>query len=319
MEEKDSNNDASGKVRLLNTPESSSTNQASNLRNSMAKKTLNEDVEQHYVLYFYLFSVLGLVNNLGYVMVGSAAHNLADKFDHKSLMPLFNLCEIVFGSLVRFINSKYLINIRHSIRLTGNVIVMIVAYLLIAAITIHPIGASFYIALFCALLHGVTSSFGESTLLGFLKGFPSKQVGSFSSGTGMAGVCGSGIFLLLGSFMSDGFVFLAATPAILFYFMNVMITSKKKSTLPFVEENPQAQARAESIRRSMGSNNDLTNSADDNEITNEEDEGLEGIEMGEDAEQNLQMGFASFKLVLSKIGWYTLNLFLVYFLEYSVT
>uniref|UniRef100_A0A7S3KTF3 Battenin n=1 Tax=Euplotes crassus TaxID=5936 RepID=A0A7S3KTF3_EUPCR len=119
--------------------------------------------------------------------------------------------------------------------------------------------------------------------------------------------------------MSDGFVFLAATPAILFYFMNVMITSRKKSTLPFVEENPQAQARAESIRRSMDSNNDLTNSADDNEITNEEDEGLEGIEMGEDAEQNLQMGFASFKLVLSKIGWYTLNLFLVYFLEYSVT
>lgn len=119
--------------------------------------------------------------------------------------------------------------------------------------------------------------------------------------------------------MSDGFVFLAATPAILLYFMNVIITSRKKSTLPFVEENPQAQARAESIRRSLGSNNELTNSADDNEITNEEDEGLEGIEMGEDAEQNLQMGLASFKLVLSKIGWYTFNLFLVYFLEYSVT
>jgi len=44
-------------------------------------------------------------------------------------------------------NSKYFINIRHSKRLTVNSIIMIAAYLLIAAITIKPISASFYIGL----------------------------------------------------------------------------------------------------------------------------------------------------------------------------
>lgn len=243
------------KEELINTPDSSQKGFGA-VKERKDGKTLNQDVDNHIIIYFYLFAVLGLVNNAGYVMVGTAAHDLSIEFDKANWMPSFGLSEIVFGSLVRFVNSKYLINIKHSYRLIANSIVMIVAYLLLAAITIKPIAASFYIALLCALLHGMTSSFGESTILGFLKGFPSKLVGRFSSGTGMAGVFGSGIFLVLQPFMSNGFIFLIATPMVLIYLLNVIIISRKKATLPFVgEDAPRTQERQRSIQDQNNTNN----------------------------------------------------------------
>mmetsp|Transcript_6984 Transcript_6984/g.6165 ORF Transcript_6984/g.6165 Transcript_6984/m.6165 type:complete len:82 (+) Transcript_6984:23-268(+) len=76
--------------RLLNTPESSDQmSKVDDLKASLAKKTLNEDVKNNYFLYFYLFATIGLVNNAGYVMVGTASHDLAIKFDKKQYMPLF--------------------------------------------------------------------------------------------------------------------------------------------------------------------------------------------------------------------------------------
>ena len=41
------------------------------------------------VLFFISLFVVGLFNNNGYVMVGSAASDLAKEFDKKSLMPMF--------------------------------------------------------------------------------------------------------------------------------------------------------------------------------------------------------------------------------------
>ncbi|CAI2369401.1 unnamed protein product [Moneuplotes crassus] len=117
--------------------------------------------------------------------------------------------------------------------------------------------------------------------------------------------------------MRDDFVFLAVALAILLCFMNVMITFRKMPTLPFVEKNPQAQVQTESIIRFLSSSNELTNNADNRNTPNEEED-LEDNEIGEDVAQNLQIGFFNFKLILSKISRYILNLFLVSFFKYSV-
>ncbi len=75
---------------------------------------------------------------------------------------------------------------------------MLVAFIIIAlASTYTGSITSFYAALGSSVLFGVASSLGESTTLGFCKGFPSDMVGYFGSGTGFAGVFGSGIILLL--------------------------------------------------------------------------------------------------------------------------
>jgi hypothetical protein len=61
--------------------------------------------------YFIPFSLLGLLNNFGYVIVStlfiiiiiifpvSSAQNLADHFGEKDLMSTFSLCLIVFSAV----------------------------------------------------------------------------------------------------------------------------------------------------------------------------------------------------------------------------
>ena len=301
------------KEKLINTPEPSDQIEKFNVKASLANKTLNEDVKENYCIYFYFFCILGLVNNAGYVMIGTAAHDLAIQFGKKSFMPLFTFCEIVCGSMVKFVNSKYLINVKHSLRLTINSIIMLIAYLLIAAITIHPIPASFYLGLFCALLHGTTASLGESTILGLLKGFPGRLVGAFSSGTGFAGVFGAGIFLILQPFLNNGIIFLIATPIVLVYFMNVILVTRKKNLYPFVEEIPEVEARVASVRKSMDHPDQNT------EILGDENEKIEGVDIGEDATDNISMNFANLRKIFGRIGWFLSNLTSVYFLEYTIT
>ena len=49
-----------------------------------------------------------------------------------------------------------------------------------------------------ALFVGASSSFGESVILGFLKQYDSRLVGGWSSGTGMAGLAGSMLYVAFG-------------------------------------------------------------------------------------------------------------------------
>ena len=81
-----------------------------------------------------------------------------------------------------------------------NAILMSIGFLTISfACTYNKYEASFWISLVSSVILGTVSAFGESTTLGFCKGFPSSVVGYFGSGTGFAGVFGSGIILLLQS------------------------------------------------------------------------------------------------------------------------
>jgi hypothetical protein len=79
-----------------------------------------------------------------------------------------------------------------------NSVLMAAGFLIISfACTYNTNVASFYVSLVASIILGTVSAFGESTTLGFCKGFPSTVVGYFGSGTGFAGVFGSGMILLL--------------------------------------------------------------------------------------------------------------------------
>jgi hypothetical protein len=47
--------------------------------------------KKYNALFFLSLFVVGLFNNNGYVMVGSASSDLAKSFDEEKLMPLFQL------------------------------------------------------------------------------------------------------------------------------------------------------------------------------------------------------------------------------------
>lgn len=48
-----------------------------------------EHVAKHNIKYYSIMGIIGLINNLGYVLVGSASQEISDKFEKNELMGLF--------------------------------------------------------------------------------------------------------------------------------------------------------------------------------------------------------------------------------------
>lgn len=69
-----------------------------------------------------------------------------------------------------------------------------------------------------SVLVGIGCSLGESTILGFLKTFPCQAIGYYSSGTGLAGISGALIFMLLSaSGLAYSAIFAIIAPTALIY------------------------------------------------------------------------------------------------------
>ena len=100
----------------------------------------------------------------------------------------------------------------------------------IAILTISPQIGSFWIAIGAIVLIGSACSFGESVILGYLKAFPQRYTGAWSSGTGLAGVAGSLYYLGLSSAsLSDPVIFatmMALVPVYWTAFVNIRDPSK---------------------------------------------------------------------------------------------
>ena len=94
----------------------------------------------------------------------------------------------------------------------------------------------FYISLVASVMIGVQRSIGESTILGFLKGFPGESVGFFGSGTGFAGIFGSGILIALKSIkLSDSTIYLIASPTVIPYFISFWWLNRQKESFKYVQ------------------------------------------------------------------------------------
>jgi CLN3 protein len=117
---------------------------------------------------------------------------------------------------------------------------MAIGFIMISmACTFNKNVASFYVSLVASVILGTVSSFGESTTLGFCKGFPSEVVGYFGSGTGFAGVFGSGTILLLQSLnLSNGQIFFIISPSVIPYFLSFWWINRMKARHPYVLEVP---------------------------------------------------------------------------------
>jgi len=77
---------------------------------------------------------------------------------------------------------------------------IVVSLLLVAFASYYESQYSFAITVLGVVLVGAQQSIGECTIMGFIHLFPSRMVGYFSSGTGLAGIFGSLYFLVLPAF-----------------------------------------------------------------------------------------------------------------------
>ena len=78
----------------------------------------------------------------------------------------------------------------------------------------------FYLALFSSVFMGIAQSFGEGTIIGFLKAYPAHMVGDFGSGTGFSGPFSTlSLLVLRSNGLGDTYIFMIKLVLmVVFYF-----------------------------------------------------------------------------------------------------
>jgi battenin len=154
------------------------------------------------------FFMLGLFNNLGYVVIGTAAADLAQKFGYDDLMSSFNLALVTFSVITKFVNSWLLLKVSHKLKIMITGAGWCIGFALVVIseqFADETPGAErnssntwgFILALVGSTITGCFVGLGDCTLLGFMKVYPAIVVSGYASGTGGAGVAGSMYYLLM--------------------------------------------------------------------------------------------------------------------------
>ncbi|CAK83473.1 unnamed protein product (macronuclear) [Paramecium tetraurelia] len=264
----------------LQTNQTYGTYQSLNQDETPAETVLERDVQQNQMKYSIAMFLCGLINNTGYVLVATSAQSIAKHFDKESFMSAFNFSLIFLSIGMVFMNAKLFIKIQHKKRIYVAISLSAVSFIIIAVCTTIEQDYAFYISLLGATLCGCMQSFGEATMLGYSKSFSSSLIGFWSSGTGFAGIFGSGFFLVLRALkFTDFWIFITAIPFLLIYLYNFTWLDNKRKSLQKVQ------------------------------LVEEEED---------DSTDNLQMSFENMKYVVNLAWTYSLNLGAVYFFEYFV-
>lgn len=104
---------------------------------------------------------------------------------------------------MRVLNSRFLLQFRHQTKIACVAISWAAGLVLFYASyylgTLNKL-YGFLGALVSTLLIGSFTSVGDGTIIGFMKAIPADNIAGWSSGTGFAGIFGSGLYLLLRSF-----------------------------------------------------------------------------------------------------------------------
>ena len=252
------------------------------------------------------FFIMGLINNLIYVVVLSASDSLAKSLNSSKYMSLFSASLVLFSAIVRIINSRYLIKILHRKKIASAMYINMTG-LLIMILSIFF--ENFFFCLIGSTLLGIGCALGDSTLQGFIKGFDPKIISGYSSGTGFAGVSGAFYYLIMFSAGVRNEITLGILTfgCVAYYFFFLWVLKLKM--------------KLDAFRKDIGKEDPLLDDITDEDFKDFKDVGVleeEEVEMeNKETDINEVLTFTNFPTIFKKIRYYSLNLGLVYFLEYS--
>ena len=254
------------------------------------------------------FFFLGCLNNFAYVVIISGAKSLAtnDFEDSKSLIGVINWALVGLGLAARGANMfmekstpKFRTAITTGINAFG-----------IAILTISPQIGSFWIAIGAIVLIGSACSFGESVILGYLKAFPQRYTGAWSSGTGLAGDAGSLYYLGLSSASLSDPVIFATMMALVPVYWTAFVNIRDPSKTGF--ESLEQSARRQSTLFEMS----------DNVVSFPGDGGGGGEEEEDDRGGTRKPRESTFDRLIRCTGYvlyFSIHLAAVYFFEYVIS
>ena len=282
-------------------------------------------------LIYCCFSFIGLVNNLGYVLIITSAQQFASKLNNDALIAFYPLALILFNSISRFINSKFCITISYFKRVLGLSIYFCFGYLfLFTVLTIidkkkedgdefnHIL--AFVLTLIPAVIMGTGQSFGEATFLGYIRTFPEDYVSGWSSGTGFAGVFGASLSLIF-KLINENFdlknLYLIISPVTIIFFFAFYMTFKIKKNIDnknkltiYIQENEDNEDKMDE-ENNENQNKDFLPERPSDLLKKKQHKAT-------DVSKNAKLSLDNFPLVVKYGKRYIFNLFTVYFLEYTI-
>lgn len=140
--------------------------------------------------YYIIFWLFGLINNVLYVVILSAAVDLIGPSLPKSIILLM---DILPSLTIKLLCPFFIHKIKYSKRICLLIVLSLSGMLLISFNGNDKIGFT----LFGISLASISSGFGEVTFLQLTNIYGKNALNGWSSGTGGAGIVGSGVYLLL--------------------------------------------------------------------------------------------------------------------------
>jgi battenin len=254
--------------------------------------------------FFIVLFLVGLINNFSYVLISVGAQALSAQFGEKDLMPLFTFMLVSFNIPMLILNFRYLAGVNSLIRIVSVCIITLLAFIAMAACTSISGSWGFPVALLASLVMGMAQSIGECVNLGFLKAFPSDYIVGFTSGTGFAGIAGSGAWLICNAIGLHGYqVFLLFSPLIIVYFFSFLWVYRRGKNFVNVQKYSMVEGpilNEESYSKSL-------------ELMKEEEKKEDISNTG-----NSAFSMELLKKVWKKMWFWGMNLCAVYFLEYCI-
>ena len=287
-------------------------------------------------LIYCCFAFIGLVNNLGYTLIITGAQQFSSKVNNDALIAFYPFALIAFNSVARFINSRYLITLSYFKRILGLSIYFFSGYILLFIILLiidnikdFNQTVAFLLTLIPTVIMGTGQSLGEATFLGYIRTFPEDYVSGWSAGTGIAGITAAILsltFKLLGDSFDLKNLYIIISPVTIVFFFAYFITHKIKSNID------SSHLKEENISNSNISNEidqeekprDTINNFDVNIPNRPSDLLQENINnnynssRATDVSLNKELTCKNFILGFKYGKRYILNMFIVYFFEYSV-
>ena len=281
-------------------------NQYDNDTNKSRPKIIkSEDPYKSRKIIIYLcFAFIGLVNNLGYTLIITGAQQFSSKVNDDTLIAFYPFALIAFNSVARFINSKYLITLSYFKRILGLSIYFFSGYLfLFIILTIIDSyeefnqKLAFLLTLIPTIIMGTGQSLGEATFLGYIRTFPEDYVSGWSAGTGLAGI--------IAAILSLAFKLLEGH----FDLKNLYIIIS-----PSASYEVEQEGKNEEILNNLSAA-DLPDRPSD--LVHERIQHI-NTNRATDVSLNKELTCRNFILGFKYGKRYILNMFIVYFLEYSV-
>ena len=112
-------------------------------------------------------------------------------------MSFFSSSLVVFALLINFLNSGFLLKVKHRHKLLATIVLWSVS---IGLFILARYLRLFVLTLLASLIAGAGTSLGEVTILGFMKCLPPLIISGFSTGTGLGGFLGATLYFGLKSF-----------------------------------------------------------------------------------------------------------------------